>query len=231
MIKGFGLLEVIVALAIGLGILTLVITNIGETTRISKKLISNQEKLESIFHTVEMLRSDLTKCGMRLREAARFFDFPLFENCDYSFKVTYGVGDEMLIDDSRQGDTWITVNRNDYFSKGKKILVYNPDQGIYEMNEIQGLSDNRLILLNGVQKDYPKNSVVVVLKEVEYKLYTGENVLKRKVNKGYFQPMIEKVTDFYVKFFPESCSVFYRIEVSQREQIRGYIFLTNMAEK
>jgi hypothetical protein len=69
------------------------------------------------------------------------------------------------------------------------------------------------------------------LKEVEYKHYAEQNILKRKVNKGYFQPLIEGVTDFYVKFFPESCSVLYRIEVNKKEQIRGYIFLTNMVKR
>jgi competence protein ComGF len=231
MIKGFSLLEVIVALTIGLGILIFVISNVSESTTHAKRVIGSQEKMESIFHTVEMIRSDLTKCGMRLLEPAKFLGFPLFVNSDYSFKVIYGIETEMLIDDSKESATAITINRNDFFTKGKRIVIYDPDNRNYEINEIQAVDGDRLILLSGLQDDYPKNSSVVVLKEVEYKHYTEQNILKRKVNKGYFQPLIEEVTDFYVKFFPESCSVLYRIEVNKKEQIRGYIFMTNMVER
>lgn len=228
MIKGFSLLEVIVSLTIGLSILVFVISNVSESTGHTKRIIGSQERMEAIFHTVEMIRSDLTKCGMRLLEPAKFLGFPLFVNSDYSFKVIYGIETEMLSNDAKVSDTAINVNRNDYFTKGKRIVIYDPDNRNYEIKEIQAVNGDQLMLLTGLQEDYPKNSSVVVLKEVEYKHYAGQNTLKRKVNKGYFQPIIEEVTDFYVKFFPESCSLFYRIEINKKEQIRGYIYMINM---
>lgn len=231
MIKGFSLLEVIIALTIGLGILVFVISNVSESTTHVKRVITNQERLESIFHTIEMIRSDLTKCGMRLAEGIPFFDFNLFENTESSFKVTYGLVNEMLIKDSKQYETGVTVDRNGYFQKGKKIVIYDPGTKACETNEIKALLGDRLILLNPLQNDYPKNSSVIVLKEVEYKHYLDQSTLKRKVNKGYFQPLIEEVTDFYVKYFPEAYSVFYRIEVNNKEQIMGYIFMTNMVAR
>jgi hypothetical protein len=230
MIKGFSILEMVVALTISLCILTFVVANVGESMRISRRVISNQQKMESIFHTVDMIRSDLTKCGMRLQDAARYFSFPLFENSDFSFKVIYGIEDENLLADSLVGANYIMVNRNEYFQVKRKIIIYDPDKEIYETNEIKGFNSTRLILLNTLQNNYPKNSVAVVLKEVEYKLYSEQNSLKRKVNKGYFQPVIEEVTDFNVKFYPEARSVLYRIEVNKKEQVRGYIFLTNMEQ-
>ncbi len=231
MIKGFSLLEVIVALTIGLSILVFVISNVSESTGHTKRLVDCQGKMESIFQTVEMIRSDLTKCGMRLLEPAKFLGFPLFVNSDYSFKVIYGIETEMLIYDAKVSAAAVTVNRNDFFTKGKRIVIYDPDNRNYEINEIQAVNGDQLILSTGLQDDYPKNSSVVVLKEVEYKHYADQNTLKRKVNKGYFQPIIEEVTDFYVKFFPESCSVFYRIEVNKKEQIRGFIYMTNMVTR
>ncbi len=231
MIKGFTILEVIVALTIGLSVLAFVISNVSQSTSHAKRVINCQEKMESIFQTVEMIRSDLTKCGMRLLEPAKFLGFPLFVNSDDSFKVTYGIGTEMLMDDAKENAAAITVNQNDFFTKGKRIVIYDPDNRNYEINEIQAVEGNQLILSTGLQDDYPQKSSVVVLKEVEYKHYSEQNTLKRKVNKGYFQPVIEEVTDFYVKFFPESCSVLYRIEVNKKEQIRGFIYMTNMVTR
>lgn len=233
MIKGFSLLELIVALTISVGILILVMSNLSESTAYSKKVTTNQQKMEAIFHTVEMLRSDLTKCGMRLQEAAKFFSFPLFENSDYSFKVNYGIEKEILTADAHSGENTIAIGRNDFFNKGKRVVIYHPEKEIYEINEIESRGGDLLTLSNNLLKDYPKNSMVVVLKQVEYKFYSQQNVksLKRKVNKGYFQPLIEDVTDFYVRFYPEAYSVFYKIEIDEKEQVRGYIFLTNMVEK
>ena len=50
----------------------------------------------------------------------------------------------------------------------------------------------------------------------------SKNTLKFKKNL-----ILDKVTDFYLKFFPESKSILYRIELGN-EQIRGYVFLSNL---
>jgi hypothetical protein len=232
MIKGVGLLEVIISLALSLAILTIVFTHISQSTGITRKVIANQQRNEAIFHTVDMLRSDLSKCGMRLQEAANCFSISLFEYSSSSFKVTYGIGNETLIEDSLSGDSVITINRNDFFNKGKKILLFDPEKSMYEFNRIVGRKGDELTLSEGLLYDYRKQAAVVALKEVEYKLYVQQNgnVLKRKVNRGYFQPLLEDVTDFTVRFYPEANSVFYKIEINKKEQIRGYIFMTHMME-
>ncbi len=235
------------------------ITALNETPVNTKRIIGSSEKMESIFHTVELIRGDLTQCGMRLKEPAKLLGFPLFVNSDYSFRVIYGIETEMLRDDAKESETAITINRKgvappsysrsagcrsfggviskvcrkNKVSKGickkeKRILIYDPDNRNYEVNEIRAVDGDRLILAASLQDDYPINSSVVLLKEIEYKHFAEQNILKRKVNNGYFQPMIEEVTDFYVKFFPESSSVLYRIEIEKKEQIRGYIFMNNM---
>jgi hypothetical protein len=231
MIKGFSLLEVILALTLTLGILSIVISNVSESTSLQKKITTNQQNLESIFHTVDMIKQDLTKCGMRLGEASLLFGFPIFENTEHSFKVVYGVEGEVLQEDCWQGDSHILINKNDFFSKNKKILIFSKDEHHWEFNKITKQDNDRLILSQNLEQNYRKNANVVVIKEVEYKIYPKQRILKRKVNSGYFQPLIENVTDFYIKYYPESSSVLYRLEINQKEQVRGYIFLINAVPK
>lgn len=226
--KGFSLIEVLVAMGLSVLVLIMVVTHVNHSLRVSRKVIDNQRKMEMIFHTMEMIRSDLTKCGMRLREPARIFGLSFFGSSSSSFSVTYGISSETLLENSSCGDQNIAINRSDFFQKGKAIVIYNPEGQAYEFNEIISRSGNQVKLKNLLMHDYPQYSPVVALKEVEYKLYPKECVLKRKVNQGYFQPLIEDVTDFYVQFYPEANSVFYRIEVSEKEQLRGYIFLAEM---
>jgi hypothetical protein len=220
MIKGFGILEMLVSLSLGLGILTVIIAHATETGRVAKKIASNQERLEAIFHTVDAIKSDLNK----------FFNIPGFESSQGNFKVIYGLADEVLLENARQGQQTLKIAKNEFFKKDKFVLIYNLMQQVWEFNEIGDLLGGALVLKNPLQNDFPGNSPVLVLKKVEYKFYPAQRILKRKTDKGNFQPLLEEVSDFYVTFFPDANSVLYRIEVNKKEQIRGYIFLLNLVQ-
>lgn len=226
--QGLGIIELLIALALSLSILSIVIINVSQSASLSKKVVSNQQRLESIFHTVDTIKSDLTRCGMRLQEAIKQFDLTVFENTSHHFMVLYGVSSETLIAEVRTGEKELHINRNEYFKKRKKILIYNLENTVWEYNEIRNRENGKITLVKSLENDYPLHSVVILLRQVEYKLYPKQNTLKRKVDRGYFQPLVEEVTDFYVSFFQESKSVLYKIEINNREQVRGYIFLVNM---
>lgn len=228
--SGFSLIEILVVLTISFTILTMVITNITEGVSVSNKIITKQQVLESLFFTVDTIKSDLTKCGMRLQEAKKYFNLPLFKHTGNSFKTTYGVASESVTDDIFCGESSVKTGKNVFFKTGAKILIYNLDDQAYEMNQIKKVTGNSVILKNDLKNDYLKGSTVIILKECEFKLYKNQKILKRKSGRGYFQPLIEKVTDFYITYFPDANSVLYRIEINNKEQVRGYIFLTNMVE-
>jgi len=230
--KGFSILEVIIALTISLGALFLVMLYISQAGNHSKKVIGYQQKMESIIHTMTMVNADLANCGKRLQEAAKIFNLSLLEYSAIGFRVTIGVSHEKLLEEVFVGDQNISINRNYYFSRGKKIIIFEAHSCLYEMRDIERVKGDVLILDEGLKNSYSTNAIVVVLKEVEYKLYKHSegNILKRKVNKGYFQPLLENITDFYVSYNPKANSVLYRIEVNCKEQISGYVLLTHMPE-
>jgi len=122
----------------------------------------------------------------------------------------------------------VKIAANEFFKSGRGVLIYDLASQAWEMNEIVSRQDGALVLKNPLQNAYPLNSMVVALKKVEYKFYPAQRVLKRKADKGDFQPLLEEVSDFYVTFFPDANSVLYRIEDNKKEQIRGYIFLLNL---
>jgi hypothetical protein len=230
MIKGFGVLEMVVSLSLGLGILTVIIAHAVETGRVAKKITNNQERLEAVFHTVDTIKADLNRCGMRLQEAGKFFNIPAFEGSPGGFKVIYGMADEALLENALAGQQTLKIARNEFFKKDKNILVYSLEQGAWEFNEIADMSGGVLVLKNPLRNGFPGTSPVIAVKKVEYKFYPAQRVLKRKSDKGNFQPLLEEVSDFYVTFFPDANSVLYRIEVNKKEQIRGYIFLLNLVQ-
>jgi len=228
MIKGFGILEMLVALSLGLGLLTVIIAHSADAARVGRKITGSQERLEAIFHTVDTIKCDLNKCGMRLQEARQFFPLAPFAAAAGGFACSYGLADEPLLEGALRGQMTLKIAANEFFKKDKALLIYNLSKQAWEMNEIADLSGGTLVLKNPLQNDFALSSTVVALKKVEYKYYPAQGVLKRKTDKGNFQPLLEEVSDFYVTFFPDANSVLYRIEVNKKEQVRGYIFLLNL---
>jgi len=65
--------------------MTVMIATKGATTKVT----SNQERLEAIFHSVDSIKSDLKKCGMRLQEARGKLNLPRFQGSNDSFEAIW----------------------------------------------------------------------------------------------------------------------------------------------
>jgi hypothetical protein len=176
---------------------------------------------------VDVIKSDLNKCGMRLQEARQFCDIQPFASTPNGFTCTCGVADEQLLKNAVKGQHELKIGANVFFKPGRPILIYDLASQAWEMNEIKSRQDVALVLKQALKNDFLPDSRVVALQLVEYKFYPVERMLKRKVDNLNFQPLQAEVTDFYATFFPDAQSVLYRIEVGRKEQIRGYIFLIN----
>ena len=225
--SGFSIIEILVVITISFAVFGIVISNITEGITVSRKITSRQQILESLFFTVDTIKNDLTKCGMRLQEAAELFDLTLFSNNESSFKVIYGLASDELMENCYSGDNIIDVTSTDFVKKGRKILIYDAVSRIYEFVRVKKTNGNSIVLYSRLKNDHIKHSVIIPLKETEMKLYKRDRAIKRKIDRGYFQPVIEGVTDFYISFFEDSNSVLYRLEINGKEQVRGYIFLSN----
>lgn len=225
--QGFTLMELLVASAIGIGILAVMIVNIAHSSTLSGRVISQQQNLEALFHTVDTIKSDLSRCGMRLQEAAAEFPIEPFQTQENGFALKYGISCSALTSPAVMGDSHIEINGDDFARKRKGVLIYSISHGVHEFNEIRGLAGNRLEMKKPLTNTYPENSSVVILKEVKMRFYPRTHQLKRRLDNGYFQPLLDNVTDFASTYYPESRSVLYRLEINHREQVRGYIFLNN----
>ena len=189
------------------------------------------EALEKIGRTADLIRYDLRHCGHLLMHQKLCFDLHVFEKSDTRFKVKYGIRDEKLLQDAKKGEYAIAVKRKISFRKGRKILIFDRENKKYETNQIKSNDGGSLILVNELQNDYSTNSVVVVIKKVEYKYFPHQKKLKRKVNNNPFKTLLDDVTEVYVRVFPEHRSFLYRIEIHKTEQMRGYVFLNTVDKK
>lgn len=227
MIRGFGLLEMLIALSLGMAVMSVIIAHAGESGRLERKINGNQQRLEAIFHAVDAIKSDLNQCGMRLQEARPFSGLAPFTAAQGAFSCTFGLADEPLLEGALRGQQSLRVAAGECFRKDRAVLLFDAAGGAWELNEVQYRLDGALVMKRPLQSDFPRHSAVVALKRVEYRYDPAKRVLKRRSDNGTFQPLLEEVSDFYVTFFPDANSVLYRIEINRKEQVRGYVFLLN----
>ena len=187
----------------------------------SKKITGQPGGLEAIIHTVDTIKSDLNKCGMRLQVCRGFIGISPFTSSARSLTSIYGIAEGPLLGKGIKGQQSLKIVANEFFKSGKGVLIYDLANQAWDMNEIGSMDPEALVLNQPLQNDYPINSMVVALKKVEYKYNPTQRVLKRRTDKGIFQPLMEDVSDFYATFFSDANSVLYRIEVNKKEQIMG----------
>ena len=156
--NGFGILEAIIVLTLSLMICSILITSVFESTSCSKKVNKNQQMLESIFHTVDTIKSDLSKCGMRLQEAGQYYKIDWFEKTQDGFKVTFGVTTIRLGEPYFKGNNNIGVEKNEFLRKNKMFLIYHPDSGSYEIKKIKEVNANQITTATPLQSDYFRNA-------------------------------------------------------------------------
>ncbi len=226
---GFSLTELLVAITLLMTILTMVLSTVVEGVSVSKNVTGKQDLIESLFYTVDSIKNDLTKCGMRLQEAVRFTGFKAVSGKSSSLTVLMGTNSSKLSAGAFKSDSYIFITDPFPEKKRKKIIIYDTENCISETASIADTDGDKLILTSPLKNDYPESARVILLKSISYKYFPKQKVLKKKVDSGYYQPMIESVTDFFITYFEDSNSVLYRIEVGHREQVRGYIFLSNLS--
>jgi len=231
--RGFSLLELLVALSLSLGVLTMVISSVTHSVRISRHFGEDQQRLEAIFHAIDTLRADIENCGMRLQEPLAL-DFPVVTCADDHTRCSLLVGrdDAIVVAPVAPGTSDVRITPMAELAARDSVLIFEPFSRLCVPGQLTQVAtvgeETHLTLTEPLLEPIPAAATLVALRRVEYRWFAGERVLKRKADRGTFQPLLEGVTDFFFTFFPEDRTVLYRIEVDRREQLRGYLFLTNV---
>jgi len=191
-------------------------------------LSENLDAVDGVFHAVDMLRADLGKCGRNMKEVEQQLGIRLFD-CDENYmKCIYSLQKETIKENLNRGEKSVNIPKNDYFKEGKAVMIYNLYHKKYEFGTIKEIRGNTLILSKGLQNAYPEGSVIIAIRQIEYKRSTFSLILKRRIDNGRFLPVLHNVTVLSITRFPNSLNVFYGIEVNNGVQINGYFYLMGL---
>lgn len=227
MSSGFTILEMLFSLSVSFVVLLMGVTAINQAGGYSEKLSEDQQRIEALFNMVDLIKADLLKCGVRLNYTDDFVE-PFRWEQD-GFKLIYGFYEEFLKQSESAGSLMIRVRGNrELFPQGCKVIIFDPLSGDKELNLIERYTGGFIELAAPLNRKYSRGSFLICLKTLEYRWFPVEKCLKRKVDKGVFQPLIDEVTDFKVSYVNDCRTVQYRVEIDSREQLQSYVFLNNL---
>ena len=191
-------------------------------------LSDNLDALDDVFHTVDLLRADIGKCGRNMKEVEQQLGIRLFDCDDNYMKCIYSLQKETIKENLNWGEKAVNIPKNDYFREGRAVLIYDLYHKKYEFRKIKEIKGNTLILSKGLQNNYPEGSVIIAIRQIEYKRSLFHLILKRRIDNGRFLPVLHNVTGLSITRFPNSLNVFYGIEVNNGVQINGYFYLMGL---
>lgn len=185
----------------------------------------SKKRLDMVFRSVDFLKADLNLCGVNLSEAKDYIDFQLIRFESNQLTIIWGVQAFDLMIPVSKGDNLVSVVGNGNFSKGSNVLIYNPDEKTSQLQTALLVDGSEILLDAEINRDFPLSSKLIQLKQVVYEFKEKNHELKRRVNGGSFKTLLDEATFFNIKYFPETQSVLYRIEMGNKEMVRGYVNL------
>lgn len=225
---GFTVIELLVSLTITTIIMCTVLTSVSGSTALNRKINKNQENLEAIFLTVDTMKSDLSKCGMRLKDQRDAYCSSLFTPLKSGFSIKFGSACLFNTVEAEKGAFIIPVEKNTIRAGKSTLFIKNNLSGECFTAEAKSINSRSVRLNSPLRSPIPAWCSIILVKTIEYKYCKSSETVKRKINRGHFQPLLSNVTDFYINYYPDTLSVLYRLEINKKEQVRGYIFLNNM---
>jgi prepilin-type N-terminal cleavage/methylation domain-containing protein len=193
--QGFSLIESLLALTLFSMIVLSTLEFFGMTKKTFFKLRDTQLAQESAWAALDKIRTDLLQAGQGLIEPLRFGIVKGIEFTDGAMVLTSRAKSVALSSDALAGSSTIDIDDADDFLPGKTMCLFDKDKG--EAQEVGSAGTHRLTLTAPLVHSYSKEeSVVLLLHRTAYYLDAGRSTLRRKVNSGIPQPLLDGVLSY-----------------------------------
>ena len=167
----------------------------GMTKKAFFKLRDTQLAQESAWAALDKIRADLLQAGQGLIEPARFGIVKGVESSEGALVLTSRAKSAALTSDALAGSSTIDVDDTDDFLPGKTMCLFDKYKG--EVQEVSSAETHRLTLAAPLVNSYSKEEgAVLLLQRTTYYLDSAKSTLRRKVNSGSAQPLLEGVSSF-----------------------------------
>lgn len=210
---GFSLVECLLGMALSLFVITSSLQFFGLAQKVFFRLKEREEAGQGALAALDKMRIDLLHAGrglagemaLGLTEAARATEDEL--------RTTSLEKPLMLTGTARAGDIRLLLASTADIASGQEICLSNGREG--ELRSIERVEHGAVILREPLERDYSLDTAAVsLLENVAYFLDGPARILRRRVNAGSAQPLLENIAAAIWIYDPEARLVRVRLELS-----------------
>ncbi|MGA2586344.1 MAG: prepilin-type N-terminal cleavage/methylation domain-containing protein [Candidatus Aminicenantales bacterium] len=228
--QGFSLIESLLAMALFLLILLASLEFFAATRTAFFKLQSAQTNQESAMAALEKMKTDAFQSGQGLLEPIGFGLVQGIDWTDGTLALMSLAKTSALLTNAQVGQTTINLDDGEDFGPGKAACIFDINKG--ELLSVASADEHGLTLTAPLAFNYIKGeSAVILIQKVSYFLDAANSTLRRKVNAGAAQPLLEGVRSFVAGYGKDSHLLDIGIGLqSEPDKTRRLVaFLKNMA--
>ncbi len=228
--QGFSLIESLLAMSLFLLILLASVEFLAVARTAFLKLQSAQTNQESVMAALDKMKTDAFQSGQGLLEP---IGLGLVQGIDWTggtLALMSLAKTCPLLADAQAGQTTIHLENGEDFGPGKAACIFDSDKG--ELLGVASTDEYSLTLTSPLAFNYIKGeSTVILIQKVFYFLDAENSTLRRKVNAGAAQPLLEGVRSFVAGYGPDShlLDIGVGLQSEPDKTHRLVAFLKNMA--
>jgi len=210
---GFSLVECLLGMALSLFVITSSLQFFGLAQKVFFRLKEREEAGQGALAALDKMRIDLLHAGRGLAGEMALGLVDAARATDDELRTTSLEKPLMLTGTARAGDIRLLLASTADIAFGQEICLSDGSAG--EVRTVAAVEHGAVSLREPLERDYSLDTAVVsLLENVAYFLDGPARILRRRVNSGSAQPLLENIAAAIWLYDPEARLVRVRLELS-----------------
>jgi len=210
---GFSLVECLLGMALSLFVITSSLQFFGLAQKVFFRLKEREEAGQGALAALDKMRIDLLHAGRGLAGEMALGLVDAARATEDELRTTSLEKPLMLTGTARAGDIRLLLASTADIASGQEICLSDGSAG--EVRTVAAVEHGAVSLREPLERDYSLDTAVVsLLENVAYFLDGPARILRRRVNSGSAQPLLENIAAAIWLYDPEARLVRVRLELS-----------------
>ena len=209
---GFSLLECLLGMALSLFVISSSLQFFGLSQKVFFRLKEREEAGQGALAALDKMRIDLLHAGQGLAGEMALGLVEAAQATEDELRTTSLEKPLMLTGTVRAGDIRLLLASTADIASGQEICFSDGREG--ELRRVERVERGAVILGEPLEHDYLDTAAVSLLENVSYFLDGPARILRRRVNAGSAQPLLENIAATSWICDPEALLVRVRLELS-----------------
>jgi type II secretory pathway pseudopilin PulG len=210
---GFSLVECLLGMALSLFVITSSLQFFGLAQKVFFRLKEREEAGQGALAALDKMRIDLLHAGRGLASEMALGLVDAARATEDELRTTSLEKPLMLTGTARAGDIRLLLASTADIASGQEICLREGPVG--EVRTVAAVEHGAVSLREPLERDYSLDTAAVsLLENVAYFLDGPARILRRRVNSGSAQPLLENIAAAIWLYDPEARLVRVRLELS-----------------